>query len=165
MTRRDDIGETFRTHYRRMFNYALTLVRDEETARDIVQDVFASLAETEAGSSIPATFLLIQVRNRCCNWLRHLSVRERVERHLLIESESSAESPDLFSEETLNKIRETMECGLPPRCATVMKLRFESGMTYDEIADELQITTVAVYKHLCKGLAILREKLSRYGEI
>lgn len=58
-----------------------------------------------------------------------------------------------------------MECGLPPRCATVMKLRFESGMTYDEIADELQITTVAVYKQLCKGLAILRKKLSRYGEI
>ncbi|MDE6023418.1 MAG: sigma-70 family RNA polymerase sigma factor [Muribaculaceae bacterium] len=50
---------------------------------------------------------------------------------------------------------------LPYQCSKVMLLRYESGFSYADIAEELGISKVAVYKHLKNGLDQIRAKLFR----
>lgn len=43
MTTKSNIEQLFKAHYNRLFRLAFLILRDEDAARDIVHDVFASL--------------------------------------------------------------------------------------------------------------------------
>ena len=52
---------------------------------------------------------------------------------------------------------------LTEQCRKVVNLRFAQSKSYQEIADTLGISTVAVYKHLRHAIDILRKKLAQNG--
>ena len=73
----DDIEQLFRSNYKEMLILAKRLLHDEESARDIVHDVFASLLSGNVKTATTA-YLLNGVRFACLKHIRHLSVRERL---------------------------------------------------------------------------------------
>lgn len=157
----NDIEQLFKAHYTAMHRLAMLILRDEDVARDIVHDVFESLLNAGL-TDVSAQYLLRAVRNRCLNYLRSLSTRERVkELYALDEREiADEERPD---EETMARIHSTVTNDLTAACRRVVELRFTDGKSYKEIATTLGVSEVAVYKHLRHAIDVLRKKLSQNG--
>ena len=61
-----------------MHRLAVALLHDDDLARDIVHDVFATLIE--APFEIPPTggYLIKAVRNRCLNHIRDCEIHQRI---------------------------------------------------------------------------------------
>ena len=161
MTKIEDIERLFRTHYASMYRLAMLILRDENVSKDIVHDVFEVLL-VSGKADVTEAYLLTAVRNRCLKHIRSLSVRKRLKEIYSIDEEEilSEEWPD---EETIGLIQRTVAKDLTESCRKVVDLRFAESKSYQEIADALGISTVAVYKHLRHALDVLRKKLSQNG--
>lgn len=53
-----------------------------------------------------------------------------------------------------------MDTELTPQTRKVLDLRFRQKLKYREIATELGISEVAVYKHLAQGIRKLKQKFN-----
>ena len=158
MTKHTYIERLFRKHFSALHALATHLLHDEEAACDAVHDVFASLLDREelpAASAMPA-YLLRAVRNRCISQIRSAGIHERFLRLYSadVEEIEEGEWPD---EATLKRLGEIVGEVLPPQFRRVVLLRFRQALTYSQIAEELQISEVAVYKHLRHALDVLRQ--------
>ena len=161
MTKIDDIENLFRAHYASMYRLAVLILRDENVSKDIVHDVFEALIMSRK-TDVAEAYLLTAVRNRCLKHIRNLSVKDRLKEIYSIDEEEilSEEWPD---EETISLIQRTVAKDLTESCRKVVNMRFAESKSYQEIADALGISTVAVYKHLRHGIDVLRKKLSKNG--
>ncbi len=153
----DKIEQLFREHYNEMFSLSFSLLKDEDSAHDVVHDVFTALL-TSPPDERGKGYLMRCVRNRCINLLKKMPVKEGVEK--LISTSLCQEEETAEREEYLEKIRKVIISELTPQCSKVMIMRFERGLSYLEIAEELGISKVAVYKHLKNGLEHVREKIT-----
>lgn len=160
MADRNDIERLFRENYRKMYSLAFALLKDGDSARDVVHDIFAGLLDVDAIPEIGAGYLMRAVRNRCVNLLRDMSARERIE-NLIRAGEPETNDDECWREreDRIGAIRFIIREQMPPQCSRAMRLRFETGLSYKEIAREMAISEVAVYKHLKNGLDYIRKNL------
>ena len=141
----------------------MMLLRDEDAAKDIVHDAFASLLSANyPTSNLTETYLLSAVRHRCINHIRHLSVRQRFRQLYSKNAEEAIENEEWPDEETIAMLISAVG-NLSEACGRVVRLRFTDGLSYKQIAEKLGISEVAVYKHLRHAIDVLREKLSQNG--
>lgn len=161
MTNLDDIGQLFRSHYASMYQLAVLILRDDNVARDIVQDVFEVLL-ISGRADVSAAYLLTAVRNRCLKHIRNLSVQYRMKEVYSVDEQEIADE-DWPDDATVALIQSTVYNDLTESCRRVVNLRFKDGKSYQEIAEILSISKVAVYKHLRHAIDVLRQKLSRNG--
>ncbi len=161
MTTINDIEELFRTHYAAMHRLAMLILRDEDAARDIVHDVFESLLAS-CRTDVSDRYLLRAVRNRCLNHLRNLTTRERIRQFYALDEQEISDE-DWPDDETVALIHSTVANCLTEDCRRVVELRFTDGKSYKEISAILDISEVAVYKHLRHAIDVLRSKLSQNG--
>lgn len=171
MTKTSDIERLFKANYTAMHRIAMLMLRDEDVARDIVHDVFEALMIAGL-AEVSSRYLLKAVRNRCLNYLRGLSVCERVKELYALDEQTLAQrydnrmdcaGEDWPDEETLAIIRLAVDNNLTEACRRVVNLRFSEGKSYKEIAGQLNISEVAVYKHLRHAVDVIRLKLSENG--
>ena len=161
MTKIDDIENLFRTHYASMYRLAMLILRDENISKDIVQDVFEALL-VNGKTDVAESYLLTAVRNRCLKHIRSLSVKDRLIEIYSIDEEEIL-SEEWPNKETIELIQRTIAKNLSESCRKVVNLRFAESKSYQEIADTLGISTVAVYKHLRHAIDVLRKNLSKNG--
>ncbi len=161
MTIKNGIEQLFKTHYMAMHRLAMLILRDEDTARDIVHDVFEAILNAGL-TDVSDKYLLKAVRNRCLNHIKSLSVKERMKELYALDEKEIAEEewPD---DETIAMIHSTVANDLTNACRRVMEMRFTDGMSYKYIATSLGISEIAVYKHLRHAIDVLRQKLSQNG--
>lgn len=159
MTNRNDIERLFRSNYSAMLTLAIRLLHDTDTARDIVHDVFESVLSDNLSTVTPA-YLLTGVRFACIKYLRTLSLRERFNNlyALDIDAIEDDEWPD---PEDVARLNELIDQSLTMQDRRVVRMRFNERMSYDEIAGQLGISDVAVYKHLCHAMDVLRQNFNR----
>lgn len=155
----DDIESLFRKNYRPMLILANRLLHDEDVAKDIVHDVFASLLAC-APESVTSVYLFNGVRFACMKHIRKLSTRERINKLYAADS-SEIEEDEWPDEENIAKLNSIVESFLSEQTQTVLRLRFNERFTYKEIAERLGISEVAVYKHLRHAINVLRQNFSR----
>ena len=151
---KDQIEQLFRQHYAQMTRLAMTLLYDEEESRDVVSEVFATLLKTDIAPKNIESYLLMSVRNRCLNMIEHKSVRAKFEQAYTIEMKSQSQSDD---EDQLKQLMAYAEQHLSPKTLRVFRMRHLQGMKYQEIADQLGISRVMVYKYLSQAMVIIRE--------
>lgn len=161
MMTKDDIEPIFRSNYKAMLVLANRMVHDEETARDIVHDVFASLLSAEVSTATPA-YLLSGVRFACLKHIRSLTVRERFTGLYAMDCKET-EDEEWPDEEDIARIREIIERYLPEQTRKIVKLRFCGRLTYKEIAAETGVSEVSVYKHLHHAMNVLRQNFNVNG--
>ena len=147
----------FRKHYGRMLLTARTLLRNQEEAEDVVGDVFETLmySQQELDMNHVESFLLVSVRNTCLNRIRHRMAAERARRQ---QTQEAAE--EAYAELPLEDILDYIANELKPQTKQVMILRYNEGKKYADIASDLGISRVAVYKHLNKALKILKKQFT-----
>ena len=147
----------FRKHYGRMLLTARTLLRNQEEAEDVVGDVFETLMHSQQKLDMNHVerFLLVSVRNTCLNRIRHRMAAERARRQ---QTQEAAE--EAYAELPLEDILDYIANELKPQTKQVMILRYNEGKKYADIASDLGISRVAVYKHLNKALKILKKQFT-----
>lgn len=162
MTPRNDIESLFKTHYARMYQLAVALLHNPDTARDIIHDVFASLLGQKIYVAPTEAYLLKSVRNRCVNYIRDSEIHQRIHNFWLLENEDfdSTNSPDDCN---YDEMRAIIQSELTSRSRKVIELRFYHGMPFSKIAGVMGISETAVYRHLRNALIILRQKLNQNG--
>lgn len=160
MTTNNDIEQLFRDNFKAMLTLANRMVHDEDTARDIVHDVFASVLSNSPDSVTPG-YLFNGVRFACLNHIRDLSTRQRL--HNLYSYEVyDVEDEEFNYEEAAVWLNTVIESCLSEQCQRVVRLRFTVRLTYREIAEKMEISEVAVYKHLRHALNVLRQKFNQH---
>ena len=162
MTNRNDIEQLFKAHYAQMYRLAVALLHDDDLARDIVHDVFASLLDSSLDITVSGGYLIKAVRNRCLNYIRECEIHQRIAYRYFLENEEyeSEEWPD---DETIARIYSLIKSELSPQARRVMELRFSEGLPFARIAKTMGISETAVYRYLSHALKIIRKKLNENG--
>lgn len=162
MTNRNDIETLFKANYPQMRRLARALLHDDDSARDIVHDVFESLLNSKNQALFSTAYLLSSVRNRCLSQIRDKGIHDRILNLYFCEMEEyDAEKwPD---DETIARIYQIIKSELTPQCRRIMELRFINGLSFANIAENLGISENAVYKHVRQALVIIRKKLNQNG--
>lgn len=150
-----EIEWLFRQHYAQLTRLARSLLYDAEEARDVVSEVFATLLGADIAPRNVEGYLSMSVRNRCMNLLEHKSVRAKFERAYTLEIK--AESQPVTDDDRLKRLMAYAEQNLTEQTLRVFRMRHLQGMKYQEIAHELGISRVMVYKHLAQAMEKIRE--------
>lgn len=157
-----EIEKLFKANYELLHHRAVALIHDDDIARDIVHDVFASLLNFDADVMITPGYLYRAVTHRAINYIRDTELHTRIVNEYLLDPEID-DCEQVADEEMLNRIYEIIRSDLTERSRRVIGLRFESEMPFALIAREMGISQSAVFKHLRNALDIVRKKLGSNG--
>jgi RNA polymerase sigma-70 factor (sigma-E family) len=153
------VEELYATHYRRLVRLSVLLVRDPETAEEVVQDSFVAmhgtwrtLREPEKGLA----YLRQTVVNRSRSVLRHRGVQARYVPPPGRDQHGADE--DAIASERRSAVLDAMRA-LPERQREVLALRYYLDLTEADIASTLRISRGAVKSHASRGVAALRSQM------
>lgn len=145
-----------------MHRLAVALLHDDDLARDIVHDVFASILESPPDAVVSGGYLLKAVRNRSLNHIRDCDIHQRIANRYFLENQEY-DAEDWPDNETMSHIYELIKSELSPQAQLIMELRFTRGIKFAKIAATMDISETAVYRHLRHALIIIRQKLNQNG--
>ncbi len=156
---------TFKEHFKGLHAYAYTMLKDEQAAEDVVQNIFLKLWEKKERIQIErsiAAYLYRSVYNDCINQINHMKVRNAYEAYETYASRNRhAEQDQVSYTELEQKISRALN-ELPEGCRTVFQMsRFEE-LKYHEIAGKLGISIKTVENQMGKALKLMREKLAEH---
>ena len=159
--KKEEIAILFRQHYGQMIRLAKRMLYDDEESRDVVSEVFATLIKTDIIPKNMEGYLMASVRNRCLNLLEHKDVRAKFEHAYTLEMKQNVATDDTFSytsvEQRYQQMMAFAKRNLSEQTLLVFRMRHIDGMKYQEIADQLGISRVMVYKHLAKAINTIKE--------
>ena len=164
--RRGDIRsfETlFHTHYQGMLAYARSLVRQEETAEEVVQDVFYNVWKNREEIRINQSwksYLFRAVYNNSMMALRRSKRLVNTDDGMTPDRGTETGNPLLEMEfgETLEQYGKVLD-GFPERTREIFLMNRQEGLKYREIALKLGISEKTVEAHMGRALKAFREKL------
>ncbi|WP_158559325.1 RNA polymerase sigma-70 factor [Deminuibacter soli] len=148
-----------------LHNVAFKIVKDGETARDILQDVFVDLflgKEKVAADINIAGYLHNMVKYRSLNALRS-QLREKTRMQALqqaIPERDEQPEPAIPAAHVQLEQLENNIAYLPEKCRKVFELKYYKNLSYKQISSELGISVKTVENHISKAFAILRHKVS-----
>lgn len=147
-----------------LLRYALRLTGDLDRARDIVQDTFLTLCETDRASvnGHLAPWLYTVCRNKAADIGRKERRMNPLNEVELASRPSGDPSPAAVLEraETSGTVAQMME-GLPPNQQEVIRLKFQEGLSYREISEVTGHSVTNVGYLLHTGLSALRRQMPR----
>jgi RNA polymerase sigma-70 factor (ECF subfamily) len=157
-----EIERLFRQYYNRMVRLARTMLYDDEESRDVVSEVFATLVKTDITPKKVESYLVMSVRNRCLNLLEHKEVRAKFEQAYTMEARLLSSDNDeglstVSVEKEYEQLMDYARRQLTGQALMVFQMRHLQGMKYQEIANQLGISRVMVYKHLAKAMTTIKE--------
>lgn len=162
MTNGNNIEKLFKAHYLQMYRLAKALLHDDDSARDIVHDVFESLLYSKNYNRVSLSYLLSSVRNRSLNMIRDKGIHDRVLNLYFCEIDEY-DTEDWPDDETIAAIYQIIKDELTPQCRSIMELRFIKGLKFTKIAERLDLSENAVYKQVRQALVIIRKNLNQNG--
>jgi RNA polymerase sigma-70 factor (sigma-E family) len=155
------VTELYSEHYRGLVRLASFLVRDVQTAEEVVQDAFVAMADgwhRLRDSEKALAYLRQAVVNRARSVLRHRTV---------VDKNMQKAAPDMPSAEhgamTLLERSAVVSAlrDLPERQREAIVLRYYADLSEAEIAATMRISRGAVKSHTARGMASLRVALEQ----
>lgn len=151
--------QLYRENYVRLYYYAFRFITDEEVCKDIVSDVFekAWWHFEDLKPETATSYLYVQTRNRCIDYLRHRQVEEQYADFYRIVTEEDAGIAPGEMEERVRHIEKFIE-QLKDPTKTILKECYFDNKKYQEVAEEFGISIHGIKKHIMKALRLLREE-------
>ena len=152
----------FRRHYNGMFRLAMRMLGDDAESKDVVSDVFAHLlhSSTDLRAETLQAFLLTNVRNRCINLLVHRQKEQQMQKAVVVEMITPEQTAE---QEQLQMLHHYIDSQLPKLSQQILRLRYQQGLKYREIADVLQVSEVTVHNHLSQSLKQIKDHFKALG--
>jgi RNA polymerase sigma-70 factor (ECF subfamily) len=156
----------FENHYSALCNLSYRFVGDIDKAEDIVQDVFVKIWDDRASidpNRNVKSLIYTMVKNHSLEILRREGIGNKIRQNLNI---SDSHDPFLVDEEKIEKYQLLDQIyvsirQLPPKCGHIFTLSKVNGLTYIQIAGQLNISVKTVENHMGKALKLLREMMSK----
>ncbi len=164
---RERFSTEVRRHQRRVFTFARYLLSDQEEAEDVTQEVLVRLwrSGAEVASDRLERWLLRVTRNACYDRLRR---RRSAARVVAAAGEDGAAEAVAWGGPDPEALASASEFGrrllaaladLREPARSIVILREIQGLSYQEIADVLEIPLATVRVSLHRGRRRLRERL------
>lgn len=163
------LGELYRRYVRRVFGLCRCMLNSRESAEDATSEVFLKLQRSieNYDGSIPFPRWLLRVTgNHCIDTLR----RQRRGREVIVEVEDRAaviEAPSaqpsplgaVMSKEERAQVRDAI-ASLPDNYRLPLTLRYYSELSYEEIAEQLDLQRNHVAALIFRAKQQLRRRLA-----
>jgi RNA polymerase sigma-70 factor (ECF subfamily) len=152
----------YNTSRNRLFVLAYCIIKEEEAARDLVQDFFIDFWQKKLYLNIQgglSGYLTSSIRNRAINFVqKEATHRQRI---------SQLPIPDGFFEMKMienKELRADLETALeklPQAAGQVFRLHYIEQLSHAEIAAKLGISKSSVSSHIDRALKSLRKNLKK----
>jgi RNA polymerase sigma-70 factor (ECF subfamily) len=157
-----DIERLYDQHAQPLYAFLLNLTRDEADTRDLLQEIFVKLAREPRlldGVREERAFLIRLAHNAAIDAIRRRGTRDRTRENFAAEQISifaPAADPDeqIFRAELAAALE-----GLPEEQRAVVHLKLWGDLTFEAIAEALEIPPNTAASRYRYGLDKLRERL------
>jgi RNA polymerase sigma-70 factor, ECF subfamily len=154
----------FRSSYVSLVRYARSIIKDHDTAEEIVQDLFFMIWKDRERLQIESSlngYLYRAVHNRCLHYISHVRVVEKYAREAAFSETEHSETPgDILNYSDLQaKIAGILE-RLPEKCGKIFCMSRFEGLKYAEIAQKLSISVKTVEANMGRALKEFRKALA-----
>lgn len=161
---KEEYKNTFDEYYNPLCNFAFRIVKRQDVAEDVVQEVFIHLWQKRKSINLSGSiknYLFQSTRNKGIEFLRRNKLEsDYVESELhLKKSDYNIEDDSsnyMLKEQLKRSIRQ-----LPPKCQQIFVLSKMNGLTYGEIAEELNLSVKTVENQIGRALKLLRVMLTK----
>ncbi len=163
---KDAFERLFLKFYDPLCNFAWRYVHSVHISEELVQDVFLNVWESrerlDPDKNIKS-YLYKAVRNKVLNYLKHKDVAEKYNKQIdWLNSVDISQMHDFDEQsEFIEAAQEAIE-DLPEGARRIYKLSRKDGLSYQEIADVLDISVRTVESQMSRALEKLRNSLSEY---
>lgn len=139
----------------RLFRYACYRVGNQQDAEDILQNVYLKLLESTERRKHPenlSPYIFRSVANACSDYLK----RDTSSKSIPFETFEIVEEPSNFEEEAviINNLVENM----PEFLRDYVRLKIYAEMTFEEVADAMEVSSTTAKRRFYEGLEYLRDK-------
>lgn len=152
-----------------MFYKVNQMLRDEETSKDLVQDLFVGLWDKPTliqENNNLSGYLYIGARNRVLRFIQRNKLKnDHINSLATYASEISMETIQDIDERELKQIVQREIDNLPAKMKVIFELSRKDNLSHAEIAKKLGISDQTVKKQVTNALKILRSKLSVYAPL
>ncbi|WP_162910829.1 RNA polymerase sigma-70 factor [Hymenobacter oligotrophus] len=158
------LQELFRAFYRPLGNVVYRVVQDRAVAEDLLQDVFMRIWNNRESLVISSTYKAYLYRAAMNAALRHVEQQKRQvswDDANLAETGRDTTAEHLEGQEAEQLVATALEA-LPPQCRAVFLMSRQEGMSYQQIAEALEVAPKTVENQMGKALRIMRDKLSGF---
>lgn len=161
-----DFDRIYDLYWEDLFYYVVKILDNEDDAQDVIQEVFTSywnILEKAPDIRSHKAYLLTIARNQA---LKHILKSKNYQQHIdrltaqMDVYESSLDQNYMAQE--LSSIIDLEVSSLPPKMQTVFNLSRKEELSYQEIAERLDITDHTVKKQISRALKSLRIKLKEF---
>lgn len=153
----------FKKYYLPLTRFAWRYVNSKAIAEELIQELFTILWENRRTWSTEGSirvYLYKSVKNLSFNYLKHQEIKNRYDSEWMHQKENpEIESMDDREQQIRAAIAAAIE-ELPARSKMTYKLHRYDGLTYEEIADVMEVSVKTVESQMTRTLKILRGKLS-----
>lgn len=159
-------AKCFKSEYEQHFSalryFAMRYVESEETACDLIQDLFVRLwekGETFNNEQAFIVYIYRSVKNKCLTWLRDNERNAR--RMAMFKAQETEESflIQIIESEVYALINDVFE--KLPAASKKVYLKSLEGKSHRQIAEELKIAINTIKKHKNNANRYLRERLGK----
>jgi RNA polymerase sigma-70 factor (ECF subfamily) len=165
---RDSFARLYDRYSAILFSISVRVVNDTELAEDVVQDVFFQIWEKAAtydpGRGKPLTWAITLTRNKSIDRLRSVQRRYRLHDEVKEETKTTAAVADFESARKL-EYREKREIirnavrQLSKEQRQAIEMAFFSGLTQNEVAEQLGQPLGTIKARIRRGMMKLRDLL------
>lgn len=157
-------NEIYHRYFYLTYIHAYKKLRNEEQAKDIVQDIFATLwfkRQHDLPKYNLGGYLFTAVRNKIFNLFTHWQVESNYIASLenYLSTHASVPTDHLVRENDLKAFIEKEIQALPPKMRQVFEMSRKENLSHKEIAERLDVSENNVSKQVNNALRILRTKL------
>lgn len=162
-------SELYSLYMRRIYAYALSILKSPMLAEDVTQDTFVKLWESAAFIQTDRTllpYLFTIVRNKSLNVIRLASRESWITEEIATYAIDHSENPEQYAQrkQTDEYLTQAID-QLPPQRRMIYELCRNHGYTYKEAAKKLGIKDTTVNSQMVKALKSIRQYIVRKGAL
>lgn len=154
----------FDRYFQVLLTVAINLLRDVNSAKDIVQEVFFQLWKKRATINILSNvegYLKRATVNRSLTYIKSKKKVTTLE-YAHNEASKQVEGQQLLEAQDVNEVIQATLDQLPERCRTIFVMKRIEGMSLKEIAEKLDISPKTVENQITKALKVLKEAVKPF---
>jgi len=157
-----DIERLYDDHAQALFAYLLNLTRNQDDTRDLLQELFVKLArqpDSLKGVRDERAFLIRLAHNAAIDLMRRRSTRDKTREQFAAEFDSPFAATTDPDEQAFRHALALALGELPPDQRAVVHLKLWEGLTFEQIAEALEIPMNTAASRYRYGLDKLRDHL------
>jgi RNA polymerase sigma-70 factor (family 1) len=163
-------AEIYNRYHKPVYRYLISLVKVPEIAEDLVHEIFLKLWDLRQKLEIKENFkgyLFWMCHNKAADTTKKIAGERMLKDALLFhyyQNIFNVEDQTPEQQQRYDELIEEALNSLSPQRRKVFELCKKQGKSYQQVADELQISTNTVKEHISYALASLRDFFRQRGE-